>query len=83
MCETCGVTTEQYDAARSVAMRSCIASFYEQRGADPIDYGQQPRPTPDETAVSNDHIQRYHAAHPGRDLTRDEMVAAFAERETR
>lgn len=80
MCETCGVTIEQYEAARRVAMRSCIATFYEDMGVDPVDHNQKPRPMSAEVFVANDRIGRHHAAHPGLGLTRDELIAEFAQR---
>jgi hypothetical protein len=73
MCETCGVTDEQYDHARLVAHSCCMASLHEDRGI-------YRRPSIEVIRVANDHIQRYHAAHPGEGLTREELVAEFAKR---
>jgi len=80
MCDTCGVTEDQYDAARLLAHNSCIRNYYQRQGVDPADYGY-PEPTGMAIREANDHIQRYHVAHPGKGLTRDEMVAEIAQRQ--
>lgn len=79
MCQTCGVTVEQYDRARLVAHNSCVRSWYIDQGADPDAYGYHML-DPGVIATANDHIQRYHAAHPGRGLTREELLAEFSAR---
>lgn len=80
MCETCGVTKDQYDAARATCPPHLhSASWYLDRGLNPADYGHLSL-TADEVSVANDHIQRYHAAHPDRGLTREELAAEFAKR---
>lgn len=79
MCQTCGVTVEQYDHARLVAYNSCVRSWYIDQGADPDARGYH-MPDAAVIATANVHIQRYHAAHPGRGLTREELLAELAAR---
>lgn len=79
MCDTCGVTKEQYDKARLVAHQACMATLYENEGVDPAVYGW-PRPSQEEADAANEPIQRHHAAHPARGLTREELLAEFAAR---
>lgn len=73
------VTDEQYEAARDIAAESCWSSFYEEQGADPAVYGH-PRPDAERVTWDNGVIQRYHTAHPGGGLTREELLAEFAAR---
>ena len=79
MCDTCGVTEGQYNDARLVAHKSCMVTLLEENNVDPVSYGYQ-HPSAEAIRVANDRIQRYHAGHPGRGLTRDELVAEFAKR---
>lgn len=79
MCQACGVTEEQYDQARLIAHNSCVRSWYIDQGVDPAAYGYH-MPDAEAIATANDHIQRYHAAHPGQGLTREELLAEFAAR---
>lgn len=74
MCETHGVTKDQYDDARLTAHWSVIQSWYANFGSDSADDGC-PQPSAEEIAVANDRIQRYHTAHSDRGLTRDELAA--------
>ena len=78
MCTTCGVTDKQYDDARQVAHTCCMVSLCEHEGTETASYGYV-RPSAEVVNAANDHIQRYHAAHPGQGLTREEMVAALGE----
>ena len=78
MCEQCGVMVEQYDAARGVAQSCVVFSWYENQGADPSDYGHE-RPAHGVVRTANDRIQRYHEAHPGVGLTRDELLAGIVD----
>lgn len=79
MCQTCGVTVEQYDHARLIAHNCCVRSWYIDQGADPDAYGYH-MPDAEVIVAANDHIQRYHAAHHAQGLTREELLAEFAAR---
>jgi hypothetical protein len=79
MCDTCDVTDEQYDHARLVAHNCCMATLYEDQGVAPGLYDYR-RPGAEVIRIANDHIRRYHAAHPGEGLTQEELIAEFAKR---
>lgn len=75
MCETCGVSAEQDEAARRVLHLRCAVGWYRRQGIDPSFWRDQgiEEYTDRRVAAAAGISKRYRAAHPGKSMTAAEF----------
>lgn len=79
MCERCGMSQEQYEAACLVLHLRCAVSWYQRQGIDPSFWRDQgiEEFTDRRVAAAGELADRYHEAHPGKPMTKDQFHAWF------